>query len=160
MSMTPPDLRSDIRRAAGRSEFLRALASVRRDGGTGLALGNTPLRPPSPAEVAQLEKQGNTAEDWSRVRVAEGFDPARVRGSKFLGDVVIGALTGTVLVSGVKLPAGIQDSTVADCVIGAGALVRGVGLLANYVLEPGAVVFDCGRVTCEPPTTFGNGLVL
>ena len=65
---------SKVRRAIAQSEFVQAVASVRRDGGRKLALGETPLRPLFRDEIAQLEKQGNSSPDWSRVLVVEGFD--------------------------------------------------------------------------------------
>jgi hypothetical protein len=143
------------------SEFLADLASVRRDGGLALALGEARLRALAAEEVAALERLGNTAEDWSRVRVAEGFDWRRVRSSSFHGDVVLGAFRGRCRVAeGVELPAGVHDSTVADCVIGNDALVRGVKLLAHYVVGAAAVVLDCGSVTCAGPAAFGNGAAL
>ena len=57
--------------AAIRSEFLRAIVSSRQDGGRRLALGGTPVRPLTPAEVSRLERQGNSADDWSKVLVAK-----------------------------------------------------------------------------------------
>jgi hypothetical protein len=151
-------LLAKARGAADQSAFLRAVASVREDGGARLALGDAPLRPLSPGEIARLESQGNTAEDWAKVRVADGFDPARVRGCDFLGEVVLGRFAGRAKVNGSQdLPAGLADSTLADCVVGHDVVVRGVRLLANYVVGPGAVIFDCGRVVCDKGTTFGNG---
>lgn len=147
-----------VREAARNSELLRAVAAVREDGGLAYALGECRLRRLYPEEISRLESQGNTAEDWSRVRVADGFDFRRVRGCAFYGAVVIGRFAGrTPLAPGLELPAGLYDSTLADCVIGHDALVRDVRLLANYVLAATAVVLDCGEVSCEAGTAFGNG---
>lgn len=147
-----------VRRLAAGSEVLAAATAVRRDGGLELALGDTPLRPLFKPEVAQLEALGSTAEDWSRVRVAGGFNPRRVRNCEFLGDVVLGEFKRRVpLADGVEVVAGLWGSTLADCVIGHNAVVKDVRLLANYVVGPGAVVVDCGRVTCSAGATFGNG---
>ena len=82
--------------------MLRDVASVRADGGLALALGGCSLRNLFKPEVAQLESQGNTAEDWLRVRVAIGFHPRRVRNCEFRGDVVLGEFKQRVrLVDGV-----------------------------------------------------------
>jgi hypothetical protein len=151
-------LEAKVRRAIADSEFLRAVASVRDDGGLGLALGGGPLRPLFKPEVAQLEAQGNTAEDWSRVRVADGFNPRRVRNCDFRGAVVLGQFKQrVVLADGVEVIAGLSNSTLVDCVVGHNAVVKDVRLLANYVVCPDAVVVDCGRVTCSIGATFGNG---
>src|SRR5262245_53922499 len=106
-----------VRAAAARSEFLRAVASVRLDGGRRLALGDASLGPLSPEEIARLERGGSAADDWSKVLVAEGFDPGRVRNSSFHGEVVLGRFAGRACPDGgPELPAGVYNSTVADCV--------------------------------------------
>src|SRR5947209_512962 len=133
--------------AMRRSELLRAAAAVRADGGLAFALGTDEPRPLTPAEAAALERLGNSADDWSRVRVADGFDWRRVRQCQFHGDVVLGRFTGAVrLPEGVELPAGVYHSTVADSVIGHGAMVRDVHLLARCAVGEGAVVANCGTV--------------
>jgi hypothetical protein len=147
--------------ALAASELLQAVAGVRRDGGRSLALGEAPVRALSPEEVAGLERQGNSCPDWSRVRVADGFDWRAVRGSRFHGDVLLGRFGRPVRVAeGVSLPSGVVNSTVVDGVVGHDALVQDVRLLANYVVGPEALVFDCGTVSCGDATAFGNGAVL
>lgn len=159
-SATTEHLLARLRDALATSALLRAVASVRRDGGRGLALEDTPLRPLSLEEVARLEKQGSSAGDWARVLVAEGFDPSRVRNVEFQGDVILGRFAGSVGLGGRQLPTGVFNSTLIDSVVGHEALVRDVRLLAGYVVGPGAILFDCGRVVCDSATTFGNGTVL
>src|SRR3954451_19383285 len=146
-------LAAKVRSAATRSDFLWAVVSSGQDGGRRLALGGTPARPLTAAEVGRLERQGSSADDWSKVLVAKGFDPARVRGSHFHGEVVLGAFCGQVrLDGGLAMPAGIYNSTVVNSVIGHDALVRHVKLLSNYAVGPGAALLDCGRITCDGPT--------
>jgi hypothetical protein len=147
--------------ASARSEVLRAVAAVRHDGGRSLGLGGRGVRPLLPEEVARLEQVGNRADDWGRVQVADPFDPHRVRDSSFHGEVILGRLTGRARVAGVaELPAGVYRSTVANAVIGDDALVRDVRLLSNYALGAGAVLLDCGSITCDAGTAFGNGTEL
>lgn len=153
-------LEATVRRLTGESELVRAVASVRQDGGLALALGGagTTLRQLFRPEIAQLEALGNTAEDWSRVRVADGFNPRRARNCEFRGDVVLGEFKRRVrLADRTEVIAGVSNSTLVDCVVGDNAVVRDVRLLANYVVAAGAVVADCGRVTCAAGATFGNG---
>jgi hypothetical protein len=146
--------------ALANSTLLSAVASVRVDGGRKLGLDDVTVRPLTDGEIDWLERQGNSAEDWSRVLVAEGFHPGRVRNSEFRGDVILGRFTGTMIAAGRQLPAGIYNSTVIDAIVGHGALIRDVRLLANYVVGPDAILLDCGQVTCDPGTTFGNGVTL
>lgn len=149
---------SRVRAAAETSELIRAVRSVAADGGIRFALGEVPIRPLTRSEIDQLERQFNTAEDWSRVRVAERFDPRRVRQSDFYGDVVLGEFERLHAgPSELLWPAGIHRSTIANCVIGRDVHIRDVRLLANYVVGPGAMLFDCGSITCDGSTSFGNG---
>jgi hypothetical protein len=151
--------------ATTQSELLRAVASVRRDGGVALALGlgqgQARLRHLFREEITRLESMGNSSDDWSRVRVAGGFDWRRVRHSTFHGDVILGGFTRYARVAdGLELPAGIYHSTLANCVVGNDALIRDVKLLSNYVVGEAATLLNCGRITCDPGTAFGNGATL
>jgi len=147
--------------ARQQSKLIRAAASVRGDGGKSFALGDAAIRPLTRDEINALERLGNSAEDWSRVRVADGFAPQSIRASSFYGDVILGRFAGAVEISrGLKIAAGVYNSTVANSVIGHDALVRDVELLVNYVVGEGAIVCGCGRVACEGDTAFGNGVEL
>jgi hypothetical protein len=57
----------------------------------------------------------------------------------------------------VELPAGIENATLANCIIGNETLVRDVKLIASCVVGEGVVLFDCGSIVGEAETTFGNG---
>jgi hypothetical protein len=150
-----------VRAALAASELLQAVAGIRRDGGRSFALGEAPVRPLTPEEVAGLERQGNSCPDWSGVRVADGFDWRAVRGSRFHGDVLLGRFDRPVRVAGgVSLPSGVVNSTVVNSAVGHDALVQDVRLLANYVVGPEALLFDCGTVSCGGAAAFGNGAVL
>jgi hypothetical protein len=126
-----------------------------------LALGETGLRALYRDEIGQLESLGNSCTDWSRISVAEGFDWGKVRHSSFHGDIVLGQFSRAVpLGKGLELPAGIDHATLVNCVIGNNAVIRDVKLLANYVVAEEAVLLDCGSITCEGETAFGNGAAL
>ncbi len=150
-----------IREAAANSELLRAVASVRQDGGCKLAGIDGSLRTLTSAEIRDMESNGNTSRSWQRVRVVESFDHRRVRGCSFFGDIVLGRFAGEALVAdGIFLPTGIYDSTIVDSVVGDDSLVRNVRLLAQYVVCRGAVAFDCGSITANGDCRFANGTAI
>jgi hypothetical protein len=147
--------------ATAQSKLVQAVAQLRADGGLAFALGSIRLRSLSAEEIHGLESLGNSAEDWSRIGVAENFDWTRVRHSEFQGSVVLGRFSGHQPVKdGIDLPCGIFHSTVANCIIGHDVLIRDVKLLANYIVGPGTVLFDCGSITSAARTTFGNGIAI
>ncbi|MDE5690981.1 MAG: DUF4954 family protein, partial [Alistipes sp.] len=87
------------------------------------------LRKMTAAEIAEAEKNGTTAEEWSQVLVSEEFDPAQLRQSRLEGRVEIGA--------GVRI-------------------VR--SRVANYRLGPGTLVEDVTALECRRRSMFGNGV--
>jgi len=142
------------------SEFLRTLLAVRPDGGTAWALADEPVRPLRDAEIRRLVADGNSAEDWGLVRVAEWFRPGLVKHNEFLGNVTLGQFEGVVRGPGdIEFPAGVYRSTISNSVVGHNALVRNVGLLAGCAVGNNALLSDCGRVM-GGLTTFGNGIAI
>jgi len=136
------------------SELLNAVARVKK-----MAPAGKPVSE-NPELQKQLEAAGCWAADWSKVRVAEGFNPRRVASVKFFGEVYLGKFTENAVEAdkGVTLPAGVYHSVVCDCVIGDDALIHNVGALSNYVVGPRAVVMNCKTVSATPGTVFGNGV--
>jgi hypothetical protein len=155
------DLIARVREAATQSELVHAVSSIRRDGGRAFALGGVPLRPLCEIEIGHLERLGNSCADWSRLRVADGFDWRRVRHCTFYGDVLLGRFTRDVsLADGATLPSGLSHATVSNCVIGNNVFITDVKLLANYVVGEEAVLLNCGMIHCDGRTAFGNGATL
>lgn len=104
----------------------------------------------SPEEIRVLEAHGSRCADWSRVRVADGFSPECVLRSTFTGDVQLGAC--------VPMISGVYDSQVHNSTIGDGARIQRVGLLKNYDVGAGAMVWECGQVAVDGESAFGNGV--
>ena len=152
-------LEAKVRRLIAESEFLRAVASVRR----GRRAGAGPRRAARSARCSSPRSP-----NWKR----SGTPPRTGPGSGWpTGSTPAGSGTASsaetsssassssesALADGVEVIAGVSNSTLVDCVIGHNAVVKDVRLLANYVVAADAVVVDCGRVTCSAGTTFGNG---
>jgi Domain of unknown function (DUF4954)/Domain of unknown function (DUF6819) len=113
----------------------------------------------SEQEVQALTAQGCTAEDWSSVKVADPFDPSRVRDVRFEGSVRIGSLAGTVTgASGLDRPCGIHEATLINCTVGDGVRIARIGShIANYTIGDGACIEDVGVLQTNPGAAFGNG---
>ena len=105
------------------------------------------------AELKILQDQGCIAEDWNLVEVADGFDPARVRNTQFLGRVRIGRLT-------LKTQnCGIYNTTIADCTIGDNTRISNIGVhIANYDIASDVCIENVATMATCPGATFGNGV--
>ncbi len=103
-------------------------------------------------QIERLERNGCRAEDWSAVRVAEGFDADAVWNCRFLGRVRLGAVSREP-VGG--RPGGLTDATLSGCTLGDRATIHRVGLIGGYELGDDVTVFDVGELTCRAEATFG-----
>ncbi len=120
-----------------------------------------PAKPLTPAQIKALERLGNRCGNWKQVKVAKGFTPERVRGNHFQGEIVLGEFAGSVeLAPGVEHETGIYNSHLANCVVLNDALILNVQQITNYLIEPGAVLWDDGLIAVTGETTFGNGVEL
>lgn len=110
----------------------------------------------------KLEEHRVWAADWSKIRVAEKFNPNHAFDVKLFGECYLGAFEpGEIEVEkGLKLTTGVYNSCLVNAVVEDNALVYNVGLLSNYVVGKGAVVANCKSVTAVAGTAFGNGIEL
>ena len=146
-----------VRTIMEESEIARTVSEVKKDGGLAFTCGTSGLRALSLNEIAELQKNGNTSDDWSRIRVAASFNVQTVRHSSFYGDVTLGVCSKKVCVDGVDLPSGVHNCTLVDCVVGNNVLMRDVKLLSCYVIGSNSILLNCGSITCDRETTFGSG---
>lgn len=87
----------------------------------------------TPSQIEMLTQQGCSAEDWAKVKVAEGFAIAGIRNCAFRGTVVI-------------------EKNVFIANIGS--------YIANYHIESGAYIENVGVLECVGESCFGNGVVV
>ncbi len=140
------------------SDLIRAAARVRKRPDNVLRML---VRALSREEIAIMEGRGCRADDWSCVRVAEDFDPFRVRRTHFVGPCVLGRFDGEVEVEpGISLPTGVYGCTLIACQVGNNALMENVRFAAHCVIDREAVIFDVGSITASGEALFGCGQTL
>jgi hypothetical protein len=149
MEATPAEA---VRRAIETSELIRGMREARK---------HTPqarkYRQLTPDEIRVLQLQHNAAEDWTRVWVAEHFNPHKVVGCFFSGEVQLGVFKDKVMLEqGIYIGSGVYNSDLNNVSVGDNALVSNNSLIANYRIGDRAVVQGCGSVVCSGPTAFGN----
>jgi hypothetical protein len=116
-------------------------------------------RPLSPAEISKLTSQGCTCPDWSKVQVADGFNPERVKTTGFSGDVRLGLFQKDVHFDGGLIrPSGISNATIHNCYIGDNVYINQVkSYIANYTIENDVVIENIDLLALDGQTSFGNG---
>jgi len=116
-------------------------------------------RPLSSEEIASLTEQGCSCSDWSKIEVAEGFDPVKVNSTHFSGSVKLGVFAKQVsFFGGVTKPAGISNATIHNCTIGNNVYINQVrNYIANYIIEDDVVIDNIDLLAVEGKSSFGNG---
>lgn len=142
-----------LRRLVRASPLLASAAALRESGA--LPFRTRSLTAP---ETLELERQGCVCQDWTRVRVQDGFDCASVRETTFEGDVSLAKFSGTVMLPGhVSLSTGIRRAHIRDAVIG-NCCIHDVGLIARQVIHDAAVVFRVGSLVSSATSAFATGV--
>ena len=113
----------------------------------------------TPEAISILKENGCWSRSWSKVKVSKGFDPTRIAGTIFRGDVRIGKLDGEFVPrDGIRRYAGIFDANLHNVVIGDNCHISNVnGWLSNLIIEDNVLMENVGSIVCQGETSFGNG---
>jgi hypothetical protein len=111
-------------------------------------------------EIASLMSNGCSCNEWNRVEVLEGFNPASCINVIFSGDIKLGVFTEPFIdESGVAIPGGILNARIHNCTIGSDVIINNIGdYIANYNIEDKVVIKNCGKIHTEGVSSFGNGI--
>jgi len=111
-------------------------------------------------EIARLEKQNCTAENWANVQVKEGFSPDYMVDAHFSGSIRLGIYNQVyTLPGGLKVHSGIQHAVLHNCQVGDDAHIYNVhNYVANYIIGNNTCIENVNSILVEGRTMFGNGL--
>ena len=111
-------------------------------------------------EIEQLKSQGCSAEDWSRVLVAEEFNPKYVRFSRFSGDIRLGVFeAGFDMAGGVHKHSGLYNTTLHNVQVGNNTCIEDISnYIANYHIGDNSFIGNIDSIIVDGSTTFGNGV--
>lgn len=114
----------------------------------------------SEAEIAMLQSQMCTAEDWNRIEVSEGFTPEYVRYTRFSGDIRIGAFNKEFcLAGGMKKHSGLYHTTLHNVMVGDDCCIENVkNYIANYEIGPDTFIENVDIILTDGASSFGNGV--
>ncbi len=110
-------------------------------------------------EIKQLEENGCTSEDWTKISVVTHFNPDRIRSSHFSGQVRLGAFEKSVsFFGGIEKPAGIYNARIHNCEIGDNVFIDQIrNYIANYKIANDVVIENVDLLAVEDESSFGNG---
>ena len=116
----------------------------------------------SGGEIKILISNGCSSDEWSKIRVLNGFDPARCRNVTFSGNIRIGKLKGSFTdKAGVIIPGGIINARLHNCNIGSDVIIANIGeYIANYNISDGVCIQNCGKIVTEGISGFGNNALV
>jgi len=121
-----------------------------------------PYRNLSQHESETLKANGCSSDDWSRIRVKEGFNPLSCKNVIFSGDISLGVFNEPFVdESGVSNPCGILNAHLHNCTVGSNVIINNIGdYIANYDIGDNVVIKNCGKIRTEGISSFGNGTVV
>lgn len=113
-------------------------------------------------EITVLEDNGCTAEDWTKVSVAEEFRPIHIHDARFHGEVRLGVFEKSLEISrGFLRHSGIRNATLRNVSIGDNCLIENIGNhINNYVIGEDCIVNNVCTMETTDGATFGEGTVI
>jgi carbonic anhydrase/acetyltransferase-like protein (isoleucine patch superfamily) len=110
-------------------------------------------------EIRGLEAAGCRSSSWGSVLVKEPFNAERIQNVTFSGTVKLGLFNGIAREKcGLPLPHGIRNAHIHNCTIEDNVTITDItGFIANYDIGEGVVIRNCGHISTEGSTSFGNG---
>lgn len=111
-------------------------------------------------EIGRLERQHCLADDWKRVKVADGFTAEYVHHTRFSGDVSLGVFQEEfMLPGGIKKHSGLRHVTLHNVSVGNDCCIENIqNYIANYEIGDHTFIENVDRILVEGVSKFGNGV--
>ncbi len=111
-------------------------------------------------EIAALESQSCSAEDWEAIEVGDGFSTNYVRSVRFSGKIRLGAFCKEfTLPGGIKKHSGLHNATLHNVTVGDGCCIENVkNYIANYEIGHDSFIENVDIILTDGPSSFGNGV--
>ncbi len=114
----------------------------------------------SQAEIAQLEMQGCTAEDWTTIQVHPQINVKYVRQVRFSGECRIGHFEKAfTMPGGIHKHSGLFHVSLHNVVVGDNCCIENIkNYIANYDIEANCFIENVDIILVDGVTRFGNGV--
>ncbi len=111
-------------------------------------------------EREQLQHQGCTAADWTKVEVVDGFKPEYVQNVAFSGEVRLGRFERVfVQPGGFEVHSGVYHARLHNVTIGDDCYIDRIhNYIANYEIGDNVFIENTNLIVVDGETSFGNGV--
>lgn len=107
-----------------------------------------------------LLQNGNSADNWDKLLVADGFNAELVKNCKFYGLVRIGKLEPMFAeFNDLQMPVGLYNSTIVSCDIGNNAVIDNVNFMSHYITGDDVMLVNINELVTSNHAKFGNGVL-
>jgi len=114
----------------------------------------------TPAEIKILERNANSSDNWTKVEVADAFNPTLVKNCAFYGLVRIGKLEPCfVEFNTLRMPVGLYNSTIISCDIGDNVVIDNVNFMSHYITGNDVILVNINELATTNHSKFGNGVL-
>src|SRR6187551_752794 len=112
------------------------------------------------AEIKSLQQNNNTADDWSKLLVADPFNSNLVKNCNFFGLNRIGKLENVFLeYHDIRLQAGLYNSTIISCDFGDNVVINNVNYMSHYIAGNEVIIVNVNELSASDHSKFGNGII-
>lgn len=114
----------------------------------------------TPEEVAQLEIQGCTAEDWALIDIHPELNLKYLRHVRFSGRCALGKFEKSfTLPGGIHKHTGLFHATLHNTTVGDDCCIENIkNYIANYDIEHDTFIENVDIIMVDGETSFGNGV--
>lgn len=111
-------------------------------------------------EINQLQSQGCSAEEWSKVSIHEELDLSRLRDVRFSGTCQIGCFKKSFqMPGGIQKQSGIYHATLHNVTVGDDCCIENIkNYIANYDIESDCFIENVDIILVDGESSFGNGV--
>ncbi|HOI25960.1 MAG TPA: DUF4954 family protein [Paludibacteraceae bacterium] len=111
-------------------------------------------------EIETLKHQCCSSDDWSKIEVAENFNPLRIRRTIMTGNIKLGVFEKRYTLDGnVPRYSGITDAVLHNCTIGNNVYIGKIGdYIANYNIGDDSYIDNVDFLCVDGKSSFGNGV--
>ncbi len=117
-------------------------------------------RPLTTNEIAFLQANNCTAEDWGKIEVHTAFQPDHLSKVHFSGTIRLGLFEKTIeLPGGVEVHSGLRNVHLHNCRLGDNVFIENVqNYIANYNIGDDVLIRNLDVMYVEGKSCFGNGV--